>query len=261
MGGAGRPYRAWFRHRYEPEAAARRRGHSRYHSRYDYGYGGYGYGGAWRERDTAVPVHRWQGLLAEPTGGEHDGEEAFVNRTGEDALVSLTGGERVLGVALGAMAVRTALWRALGGLNESLPPDHAALDLSLRARLLGRHMTVYVSASVVVRRSRPEGDPAAMAEESGLASLFEARWGAELEARFSPLAACYVLATCYLLLATCYLLLATCYLATCYLLLATCYLLLATHHFTGDLPAARRHAQYARARGRRYSPRAPAART
>ena len=85
--------------------------------------------------------------------------------------------------------MRAALWRALGGLNESLPPDHAALDLSMRARLhLGRYVTVYVNASVVVRRSRPEADPATTVEESGLASLFEARWGPELEARFLLLA-------------------------------------------------------------------------
>ena len=70
-----------------------------------------------RERDTAVPVHRWQGLLAEPAAdsnptGADEGEGA----SGEGgAAASLTGGERVLGVALAASAVRTALWRALGG--------------------------------------------------------------------------------------------------------------------------------------------------
>ena len=186
---------------YEPDALASTwHGHARSHSRhahgyggyggYGHGYGGYGYGSAWRERDTAVPVHRWQGLLAEPTGdnkptdaahGADEGEGA----SGEGASASLTGGERVLGVALAASAVRKALWRALGGLNESLPPDHAALDLSLRARQLGGHETVYVNASVVVQRSRPEGDPTTAAEESGLASLFEARWGRALEARIA----------------------------------------------------------------------------
>ena len=193
---------------YEPDALASTwHGHARSHSRHDHGYGhggyggyggygyggyghgygGYGYGGTWRERDTAVPVHRWQGLLAEPTAdsnptGADEGEGA----EGEGgASASLTGGERVLGVALAASAVRTALWRALGGLNESMPPDHAALDLSLRARQLGGHATVYVNASVVVQRSRPEGDPTTAAEESGLASLFEARWGSELEARIA----------------------------------------------------------------------------
>ena len=130
----------------------------------------------------------------------HGGKDALLNRTGDinvtDAFVTLqlTGGERVervLGVALGAVAVRASLWRALGGLNDRLPPDHTALDFCLRAGLLeGRHnrsgyMTVYVNASLVVRRSHPEGDPAAAAEESGLASLFEARWGAELEARIA----------------------------------------------------------------------------
>ena len=197
---------------YEPDALASTwHGHARSHSHHDHpprrtaataataatahggyggyghGYGGYGYGGTWRERDTAVPVHRWQGLLAEPTGdnnptGADEGEGA----SGEGgASASLTGGERVLGVALAASAVRTALWRALGGLNESMPPDHAALDLSLRARQLGGHATVYVNASVVVQRSRPEGDPTTAAEASGLASLFEARWGSELEARIA----------------------------------------------------------------------------
>ena len=70
----------------------------------------------------------------------------------------------MLGVALAASAVRTALWRALGGLNESMPPDHAALDLSLRARRLGGHATVYVNASVVV--------PVKLASPAGPLTLF-----------------------------------------------------------------------------------------
>ena len=138
----------------------RRRLYPHHHDEYDF-Y-------ARLENDTAVPVHRWQGLQAEPTA--------------RPQVSWIGGGEEVIGVSLDAMAVRADHWRTLGGLNESMPPAYAALDLCLRAHAEGL-ATVYVNSSVMIARTRPPSSSSA--EASGLASIFTARWGAELEARIA----------------------------------------------------------------------------
>jgi hypothetical protein len=88
--------------------------------------------------ESAVPVPRWRGLPSEGGGprgpwlggGAHDGA-----------------GELVRGVGLEFLFTSRALWRALGGLNSTMPPDFAALDLCLRAAADERLQTVYTNAS------------------------------------------------------------------------------------------------------------------
>lgn len=108
--------------------------------------------------ENAVPVPRWRGLPSEGVGlrgpwvggGAHDGA-----------------GELVRGVGLEFLLTSRALWRALGGLNSTMPPDFAALDLCLRAAADERLQTVYTNASTALLDLDDLGDLGERAAASG----------------------------------------------------------------------------------------------
>ena len=108
--------------------------------------------------ENAVPVPRWRGLPSEGVGlrgpwvggGAHDGA-----------------GELVRGVGLEFLLTSRALWRALGGLNSTMPPDFAALDLCLRAAADERLQTVYTNASTALLDLDDLGDLGQRAAASG----------------------------------------------------------------------------------------------
>ena len=108
--------------------------------------------------ENAVPVPRWRGLPSEGVGlrgpwvggGAHDGA-----------------GELVRGVGLEFLFTSRALWRALGGLNSTMPPDFAALDLCLRAAADERLQTVFTNASTALLDLDDLGDLGERAAASG----------------------------------------------------------------------------------------------
>lgn len=108
--------------------------------------------------ENAVPVPRWRGLPSEGVGlrgpwvggGAHDGA-----------------GELVRGVGLEFLLTSRALWRALGGLNSTMPPDFAALDLCLRAAADERLQTVFTNASTALLDLDDLGDLGERAAASG----------------------------------------------------------------------------------------------
>ena len=108
--------------------------------------------------ENAVPVPRWRGLPSEGVGlrgpwvggGAHDGA-----------------GELVRGVGLEFLLTSRALWRALGGLNSTMPPDFAALDLCLRAAADERLQTAYTNASTALLDLDDLGDLGERAAASG----------------------------------------------------------------------------------------------
>ena len=108
--------------------------------------------------ENAVPVPRWRGLPSEGVGlrgpwvggGAHDGA-----------------GELVRGVGLEFLLTSRALWRALGGLNSTMPPDFAALDLCLRAAADERLQTVFTNASTALLDLDDLGDLGQRAAASG----------------------------------------------------------------------------------------------
>ena len=108
--------------------------------------------------ENAVPVPRWRGLPSEGVGlrgpwvggGAHDGA-----------------GELVRGVGLEFLFTSRALWRALGGLNSTMPPDFAALDLCLRAAADERLQTAYTNASTALLDLDDLGDLGERAAASG----------------------------------------------------------------------------------------------
>ena len=108
--------------------------------------------------ENAVPVPRWRGLPSEGVGlrgpwvggGAHDGA-----------------GELVRGVGLEFLLTSRALWRALGGLNSTMPPDFAALDLCLRAAADERLQSVYTNASTALLDLDDLGDLGERAAASG----------------------------------------------------------------------------------------------
>ena len=91
--------------------------------------------------ELGVPIVRWRGLPTEGLGGRGE---------------AMGGGEVVRGVNLGFTLLPSAIWRALDGLNITLPRAYAALDLCLRARAhTEMWRTVYINASAVQQAEEP----------------------------------------------------------------------------------------------------------
>ena len=122
--------------------------------------------------ELGIPYERWRGLAGE---GSRYGSRAAV-------------GEQIIGVGLGLMALRAGLWTALGGLNVTLPPDFAALDLCLRANEdeANSTATVYVNSSLVHLAQAPTDTRSAELAthyDSVLPAAWRTRWGPLLAAR------------------------------------------------------------------------------
>ena len=131
--------------------------------------------------EMAVPVARWRGLPREGATGAR----------GE----SRGGGETVHAVDLSFMLLSAHLWRRLGGLNTSFPPDFAALDLCLRAAADEHVATLYVNTSMMHMADAPTlspgRGPSAMGGRFGGASHAAGDGGADGGRVDSALAAHY----------------------------------------------------------------------